>query len=79
MSLSALTSSVASPNYSMVTDKKYVADNIAKSLQLLGSCELQSEAFQLAMHNPVFKQLFENIITNQLKCAMVYKHQQTVR
>ena len=32
---------------------------MVKSLQLLGSCELHSEVFQLAMYNPVFKQLFE--------------------
>ena len=54
-----LTSSVASRSVSTVTDVKSVADDMVKSLQLLESRELQSEAFQLAMSNPVFKQLFE--------------------
>ena len=31
-----------------------------KSVQLLGSLELQSEVFQLAMSNPIFEKLFEN-------------------
>ena len=57
-SISALTSSVASRSFSTVTDENSVADGMVKSLQLLESCELQSEAFQLAMSNPVFKQLF---------------------
>ena len=58
-SISALNSSVASRSDSTVTDEKSVADDMVKSLQPLESCELQSEAFQLAMYNPVFKQLFE--------------------
>ena len=44
-SLSALTSSFASRSFSTVTDAKSVADDMVKSLQLLGSHELQSEAF----------------------------------
>ena len=58
-SISALTSSVALHSDSTVTDAKSVADDMVKSLQLLGSRELQSEAFQLAMSKIVFKQLFE--------------------
>ena len=58
-SISALTSSVALCSDSTVTNAKSVADDMVKSLQLLESRELQSEAFQLAMSNPVFKQLFE--------------------
>ena len=58
-SISVLISSVASRSFSTVTDAKSVADSMVKSLQLLGSRELQSAAFQLPMSNPVFKELFE--------------------
>ena len=54
-SISAFTSSVTSRSFSTTTNATSVADSMVKSLQLLESCELQSEAFQLAMSNPVFK------------------------
>ena len=57
-SISALNSSVASRSFSTVTDPKSVADDMVKRLHLLVIHELQSEAFQLAMSNPVYKQLF---------------------
>ena len=57
--LSALTLSVASRRFSTVTDAKSVTYNMVESLQLRGSPELQSEAFQLAVYNPLYKQIFE--------------------
>ena len=57
--LSALTSSVASCNNSETTGATSAAKTIVKSLKMLGSSEQQSEAFEIAMRNPLFRNLVE--------------------
>ena len=56
-SVSGLTSSEASRNVSEPTDAISVARNMVAALETLGTPEEQAAAFELAMVNPVFRNL----------------------
>ena len=63
-SVSPFTSSAASHNCSETTDVSSAATKMVETLEMLGSSEEQSEAFQTAMQNPVFCNLVNKYIKN---------------
>ena len=63
-SVSPFTSRAALHNCSETADASSAAIKMVETLEMLGSSEEQSEAFQTAMQNPVFSNLVNKYIKN---------------